>query len=203
MHNLKMTVFQHLLIPRLRRATRIKQEPSRRNKLHFARYFECSIHEFMVYGRREGLITISLGLIWGIADYRVELLFHIDRLTFQYSKFKGLAVLPVVYHAEGNRFLRLLFLVLFGCLIREHVVKQVEKRRLYRLWLGFLERPQSRLHLRTHLVGGHGVGEAVHLPKVPGNDPSRLLNLLLRGIRRPAIAKVLNECLKHVDTCDK
>lgn len=139
----------------------------------------------------------------GITDYRIELLSHNYCLTFQCGELEGLAVLPVVYHAEGNRFPWLLFFGLFGCLVGEYVIEQVEKRRLHRLRLGLLERPQGRLHLGAHLVGGHGVCEAVHLPEVPGNDPCRLLELVLLGARPPAIAEMLDERLEHIDASNK
>lgn len=198
-----MAIFQHLLIPGFRSAARIKQEPGRRNELHFVRYLECSIHKYMVYGRRKGLIAVPLGLIWWITNHRIELLSHSCCLAFQCGELEGLAVLPVVYHTEGNRLLRLLFLGFFGCFVGEYVVEQVEKRRLYRFRLRLLERPQGRLHLSAHFVGGHGVGEAVHLPEVPGDDPRRLLELVLLGVRPPMIAEMLGKRFEHVDSSDE
>ena len=127
-----------------------------------------SVKKYVVNLRRiVRIVPNGIALIGRVADYRIELLSHSRCLAFQCGELERLAVLPVIYYAEGDRFLRLLFFGLFGCPVRKHVVEYVEKRRLHWLRLGLLERPQGRLHLGAHLVGGHGVGKAVHLPEVP------------------------------------
>ena len=57
--------------------------------------------------------------------------------------------------------------------------------------------------LRAQLVGGHRVGEAVHLPQVPRHHLRRLVELLVGGSLAPARAQVLGEGLQHVDSCDE
>ena len=196
-----MWIVKHFAIPILRSFPRIKKKTRRRNKLGSLGNLVSLVHEIVVY--RFIARIFNRFLVGRVSNHRIELLSHSCCLTFQCGELEGLAVLPVVYHTEGNCFSRLLFFGLFGCLAGEHIVEQVKKRRLHRLRLRLLERPQGRLHLGAHLVGGHGIGEAVHLPEVPGNDPCRLLELVLLGARPPAIAEMLDERLEHVDSSNE
>ena len=196
-----MRVVKHLTVPVLGSFPRIKEEACWRNKFGSLGNLVGLVNKIVIY--RLIARAFNCFLVRRIADYRIELLSHSCCLTFQCGELEGLAVLPVVYHTEGNCFSRFLFFGLFGCLVGEYDIEQVEKRRLYRFRLGFLERPQGRFHLGAHLVGGHGVGEAVHLPEVPGYDPCRLFELILLGVRPPAVAEVFCKRLEHVDASDE
>ena len=183
-----MRIIKHFAIPVLWGLPCIKEKARRCNKLGSLGNLVGLVHEIVVYR----LIARSFNrlLVGRVTDYREELLFHSCCLAFQYGELKGFAVLPVVYHAQGDRFLRLL---IFGFTEK----RTIEQGRLRRLCL--LNRSESRNHIHIHLVSGHSVGKAVHLPEVPGYDPGRLLKLILLDIRSPSVAEMLGKRLEHVN----
>lgn len=75
-HNLKMRVLKFFTIPRLRRATSIKQESCRGNQFHAIRHRFYGIHEFVINRRSIRLVTIigKFLLIRRITNYCIKLL---------------------------------------------------------------------------------------------------------------------------------
>ena len=98
----QMAIRQHLLIPRLWSFARIKKKAARGNKLGSRGNLVGLVHEIVVYR----LIARSFNrlLVWGVPDYRIELLSHSRCLAFQCGELERLAVLPVIYYAEGEPF---------------------------------------------------------------------------------------------------